>query len=78
MAVSGRDIILTAVGFLLVVIMTPIGMTIIAGTNGTFGGAGTGAVGPVTYLSAYTLFSILLPVLYIVGAALYFIPHIGE
>jgi len=75
MAISAKEIILLAVGFLLVAILTPIGMTILVATNATFGGAGATAA---TYASAYTIFTILLPVLYIVGAALYFIPKIGK
>ncbi len=73
MAVSAHDLILAAIGFVLVSIMTPIGMAIVVATNSTFGVAGTAA----TYASVYTMFTVLLPVLYIVGAAIFFIPKIG-
>lgn len=70
MAVDSKDLILAAVGFILIAILTPIGMSIIVGTNSTFGVSGTAA----TYASVYTMFTVLIPVLYIIGAALYFIP----
>jgi len=74
MAVSSHDIIMAAVGFILISIMTPIGMAIIVATNTTFGATGTAA----TYASVYTIFTVLLPVLYIIGAAIFFIPKIGK
>jgi hypothetical protein len=75
MAVSAKEIILVAVGFLLVAILTPIGMAVIVSTNATFGGVNATTS---TYASAYTLFSVLLPILYMVGAALYFLPKVGK
>lgn len=74
MAISASEIILAAVGFLLVAILTPIGMTQVVGTNSTFGATGTAA----TYAAVYTLFTVLVPILYIIGCALYFIPKIGK
>lgn len=77
MAVSAREVILAAVGFLLVAILTPIGMTYITATNSTFGGNSTQVPGgAATYAAVYTIFTILLPVLYIIGAALHFIPKL--
>lgn len=66
MGVSASDIILTAVGFLLVAILTPIAMTQIVGTSTTSWNS-----------AVITIFQILLPVLYIIGAALHFIPKTG-
>ena len=74
MAVSSHDIIMAAIGFVLVSIMTPIGMAIVVATNTTFGASGTAA----TYASVYTMFTVLCPVLYIIGAAIHFIPKIGK
>lgn len=66
MGVSASDIILTAVGFLLVAILTPLAMTQIVGTSTTSWNS-----------AVITIFQILLPVLYIIGAALHFIPKTG-
>jgi hypothetical protein len=74
MAVNARDVILLAIGFMLVTILTPIGMNYIATTNGSFNVTGT--VGP--WSTPYTMFTVLLPVLYIIGAAVYFIPKIND
>jgi hypothetical protein len=74
MTVSSHDIIMAAIGFVLVSIMTPIGMAIVVATNTTFGASGTAA----TYASVYTMFTVLCPVLYIIGAAIHFIPKIGK
>jgi len=75
MAVSSHDIIMAAVGFILISIMTPIGMAIIVATNATFNVAGATAS---TWASVYTIFTVLVPVLYIIGAAIFFIPKIGK
>lgn len=72
MAISMNEIIYSAVGFFLAVIVTPIGMTYIAATNSTFGVTGTAA----TWAPVFTIFSTLIPVLYIVGLAMHFIPKI--
>jgi len=63
--VSIRDVILFAIGFVLVAIMTPIGMEQIVGANTTGWNA-----------SVKTIFTVLLPILYVIGAALVFIPNI--
>jgi Na+-driven multidrug efflux pump len=76
MAVSSHDIVMAAVGFILITIMTPIGMAIVVATNSTFGVSTATAAS--TWASVYTLFTVLLPVLYIVGAAIFFIPKIGK
>ncbi len=57
-----KSIILSAVGFLLVAILTPIGMDEIVGANTT---------GWET--SVKTIFTILLPILYVIGVAIAFI-----
>ena len=75
MAVSSHDIIYASIGFILMTIMTPIGMAIVVATNATFGVAGATAA---TWSAVYTLFTVLIPVLYIVGCALYFIPKFGK
>ena len=64
-----RDIIMHAVGFLLAALMIPIGMTVVAATNSTFGVTGVAA----TYASVYTIFTVLLPILAMIGIALHFI-----
>lgn len=74
MAIKAQDIIMAAVGFLLVAILTPMGMTTIVSTNSTFNQTGVAA----TYAAVYTIFTILVPILYLIGCALYFIPKIRE
>lgn len=63
-AISAGVIVMLAVGFLLVAILTPIAMDEIVGANTT------GWESSVT-----TMFSVLLPILYIIGIALYYIPR---
>lgn len=62
MNLSVRNIILSAVGFLLVTILTPIAMTELVGANTT------GWETAVT-----TIFSTVLPIIYIIGIAYAFI-----
>jgi len=64
MGVNLKTIVAAAVGFLLVAILTPIGMTELVGANTT---------GWETAVK--TVFSLLLPILYVVGVALYFMPR---
>jgi len=64
MGASASSIILAAVGFLLVCILTPIGMTELVGANTTEWAA-----------SVKTIFTVLLPILYIIGMAIKFIPR---
>lgn len=68
--ISAREVILTIVGFFLLCVMAPIGLTYMASINSTFNATGTAA----TYSAVYTIFSVLLPILFIIGAALHFIP----
>ena len=63
-AIGAGTIVMLAVGFLLVAILTPIAMTEIVGANTTGWSA-----------SVTTIFSVLLPILYIIGIALYYIPR---
>jgi len=59
-------IVILAVGFLLTAVLTPIGMDQVVGAN-TTGWAS----------SVKTIFQTLLPILYIVGVAIYYIPARG-
>ena len=61
---TSRSIILLAVGFLLAAILTPIAMEQITSANTTGWNA-----------AVKTIFTVLLPILYIIGAALYFVPR---
>jgi heme/copper-type cytochrome/quinol oxidase subunit 4 len=67
MAVSPTELVVYAIGFVLMVILTPIGMAIIVATSTTSWNA-----------SVVTIFQVLLPVLYIIGSAIHFIPKIGK
>ena len=62
-AINASTIIMLAVGFLLVAILTPIAMTELVGANTTGWQA-----------SVKTIFTVLLPILYIVGVAVRYIP----
>ena len=72
--INPSTIIGVIVGFLLVVIITPIGMNYLASINSSFNVTGTAA----TWAPVFTMFNVLLPVLYIVGMALYFVPKLGK
>jgi len=63
-AISAGTIVTLAVGFLLVAILTPIAMNEIVGANTTG-----------WQISVKTIFTVLLPILYIIGIALYYIPR---
>lgn len=79
MAISAHEIIYAAVGFFLAVIITPIGMTYIVATNSTFGGNSTQVPGgAATYSAVYSIFTILVPVLYMIGLGLHFIPKLRK
>ena len=65
MAVSSSDIIYAGVGFLLVAILTPIAMGTLVGTSTSGWNA-----------AVITIFQVLLPVLYMIGVGIYFIPQI--
>jgi small-conductance mechanosensitive channel len=65
--VSPAAIIIMAIGFLLLGILTPIAMTqIITACSTTWGTA------------TFTIFTVLLPILFLVGVAIRFIPKGGE
>ena len=66
-AISMTEIVVLAVGFLLVAILTPIGMTEIVGANTTGWQA-----------SVTTIFQVLLPILYIIGVAVRYVPRRGD
>ena len=70
-SISGKEVVYTAIGFMMVALLTPIGMAYVAGTNTTFNVTGTAA----TWTTSYTLFTVLLPILYLVGVGLYFLPR---
>jgi len=58
------DIVIMAVGFLLVAILTPIGMTELVGANTTLWNT-----------SVATIFQTLLPILYIIGIAIAYVKY---
>ena len=62
MDLSAKNIVLSAIGFFLVAILTPIGMDQIVGANTTSWNA-----------TVVTVFTIVLPILYIIGIAYAFI-----
>lgn len=62
MELSARNIVLSAVGFLLVAILTPIGMTQLVAANTTAWNA-----------AVVTVFTVVLPVVYVIGVAYAFI-----
>jgi len=62
--ISASEIVGLAVGFLLVAILTPIAMNEVVGANVTGWAA-----------SVKTIFTVLLPILFIIGLALYYIPR---
>ena len=62
-AVQAKDIIYAAVGFLLVAVLTPVGMNQV-GKNSNWTKWDT---------TVATIFTILVPILYLIGVALYFI-----
>jgi hypothetical protein len=62
MELTVKNIVYSAVGFLLVGVLTPIGMGQIVGANTTLWNT-----------SVVTIFQVLLPILYIIGIAIKFI-----
>lgn len=62
MELNARNVVLSAVGFLLVAILTPIGMDQLVSANTTGWQA-----------SVTTIFTVVLPIIYIVGIAYGFI-----
>ncbi len=73
-AVGLSQIIMIVVGFVLAAIATPVAMNYLVSINSTFNVTGTAA----TYSAVYTIFSVLLPVLYMIGVAIHFIPRGGK
>lgn len=63
MAISANEIIYAAIGFILLTILVPIGMSIVVGTSTTSWNS-----------AVVTMFQVLVPILYIIGCALYFVP----
>ena len=66
MALSTRAIVMAAVGFLLVAILTPIAMEQIVGANTTGWNA-----------AVKTIFSVLLPILFVIGVAVSYVKDSG-
>jgi len=64
--ISARTVIILAIGFLLTAILTPIAMDQIVAANTTGWNA-----------AVKTIFTVLLPILYIIGVALYYVPRGG-
>lgn len=62
-APSAGEIILLAIGFFLVALLTPIAMDQVVAANTTSWGA-----------AVKTIFTILLPILYIIGVAVRYVP----
>jgi hypothetical protein len=67
MAVSPKELVLAAVAFVLIAILTPIALQTLIQTRVDGWNA-----------SVITIWQVLLPVMFVVGAALYFIPKIGK
>jgi len=68
---SISQIIPIIIGFIVVAITTPLAFNYLYQVNSTFNATGVAA----TYAAVFTVFSILLPVLYIVGIAIKFVPR---
>jgi len=64
--ISAATIVMLAIGFLLVAILTPIAMDQIVGANYT------GWSAPVK-----TIFTVLLPILFVIGVAIRYVPRAG-
>jgi len=64
------EIIMVVVGFFLLAIMAPIGLSYLYSINSTFNATGTAS----TYSAVFTIWSVLLPVMFLIGVAFYFIP----
>lgn len=62
MQLNARNIVLSAVGFLLVAILTPIGMDQVMSANTT-----------LWETSVTTIFTVVLPLIYIIGVAYGFV-----
>ena len=71
---SIQQIVGVIIGFVIAAITTPVAMTYLVSINSTFNVTGVAA----TYSAVFTIFSVLLPVLYMIGVAIYFIPRGGK
>jgi hypothetical protein len=71
---SIQQIVGVIIGFVIAAITTPVAMNYLVSINSTFNVTGTAA----TYAAVFTIFSVLLPVLYMIGVAIYFIPRGGK
>lgn len=70
MAVNPKEVIVAAIAFVLIAVLAPIGMTQI--NNGPY------APNASWNSAVTTIFQTVLPILFIIGAALYFIPKMGK
>ena len=66
MALSTRTIVMAAVGFLLLAILTPIAMEQITGANTTGWNS-----------AVKTIFTVLLPILFVIGVAVSYVKDSG-
>lgn len=71
---SVQQIVGIIIGFVVCAIATPVAMNYLVSINSTFNVTGTAA----TYAPVFTIFSVLLPVLYMIGVAIYFVPRGGK
>lgn len=71
---SITQIVGIVIGFVVSAIATPVAMNYLASINSTFNVTGI----PATYSAVFTIFSVLLPVLYMIGIAIYFVPRGGK
>jgi hypothetical protein len=62
------------IGFVVCAVATPVAMNYLVSINSTFNVTGVAA----TYSAVFTIFSVLLPVLYIIGVAIHFVPRGGR
>lgn len=67
MAITINDVVMMAVSFLLVAVLGPIGIGEIAGANVTGWEA-----------SVKTIFQVLLPILWVIGVAIAYVPRRGR
>jgi hypothetical protein len=67
MTVEAGEIVYAGVGFLLVALLTPMVMSMLVSTS-------TVSWNP----AVVTLWQVLLPILYMIGTGLYFIPKMGS
>lgn len=73
-AINISTAVLVVIGFVIMAVATPVALNYLYSINSTFNTTGTAA----TYSAVFTIFSVLLPVLYMIGVALYFVPRGGK